>query len=384
MRKLALLILTVLAVLPAAAQDGSPGSQPDYYVKIPYENVNGKLIVTAMVNGVSQRFILDTGAPVSVSRKLAKQLHTTPVDTFLVSDQSGISDSITSIMLKSVMLNDVSFQNVPALVFDQSAFFDCFEVEGIIGSNMLRSSVVQFSTTDSTIIITNNRSNLQLNERYATKLLFDDQNSPIIQLRLGNSLVPFLFDSGSNELLSLTDEHFDALRQYSFFNVVDSACGSVSAGIFGAAQRSELYRIRIPQLWIANALMENTVAITTSGSHSRMGSRILEHGLLTIDYANERFYFQPHEAVTNLNEKLWPVSLNLSNSGQLVVGTVWDGSITNISSGNLITAVNGIGTQNHSYCSYMLQPVLPKGTLTAFLTVVDSSGTERELAIQKR
>lgn len=49
--------------------------QKRYLQKISYQNMDGKLIVPVSINGKTYNFLFDTGAPLTISDKLFKELN---------------------------------------------------------------------------------------------------------------------------------------------------------------------------------------------------------------------------------------------------------------------------------------------------------------------
>lgn len=365
-------------------------AEPDttgYYVKLPYEEVKNKLIIKAEVGGKQRRFIFDTGAVTCISRALADELGLNKDENVNVIDQSGKQDSVPLIALDRVAFDSIGFRNVPALVVEKSVFFDCFHVDGFIGSNLLHKSIVQISSEDSTIIITDRIDSLGLQKKYATKLYLDSkQSNPYFTIKFGNTKLRLLFDSGSDDLISMDIHEFEKLRNRKIFRVLGKAYGNHSIGMFGVAENVEMYRLYLARFLLGKNRMANAIIHTTEGV-SRMGIKLTNHGKVTIDYLNKRFYFEPydkHKEYTNVREQFWTVSPSIED-GALIVGTVWDDLGQSINQGDLIIAINGVSYKQRTECEILLEPLInSEEEAEAILTIENKDGVRRNVKIVKQ
>lgn len=97
----------------------------DYYAELPFEYLNGKVIITVNINGKPRRFLLDTGAPSLITEKLGTEIGLEISRKIYVGDQSGKQDSVKAGILPSMHLGGVEFINTPVLIVDQPMIFDC-------------------------------------------------------------------------------------------------------------------------------------------------------------------------------------------------------------------------------------------------------------------
>ena len=363
----------------------------EYYVKLPYEDINGKLIVKAEVGGKQRRFILNTGATTCISRVLADELvlleQKIGEEEESETEENSKQDSLLSfIVLDKVVFDTTAFRNVPALVFEESIFFDCFKVDGFIGSNMLQKSIIQFSKKDSTITITNQPNLLRLNKKSSTKLYFEkEQSIPYFYAKLGKTRLRFLFDSGSNELISMSSDDFFKLQNKNIFQILGSAYGSVALDMFNVAENVEMYRLYLPRFIVGSSRLANAI-IHTAESKSRMGVKLLNYGTVTVDYVGRKLYFEPNNTdrpYTNVREQHWTVSASIQD-GLLTVGTVWDNLGQNINQGDRIIAIDGVGYKQRSLCDILLRPLIDKRKNEALLTIENKDGVRRNVKIIKQ
>ncbi|TXG39433.1 retropepsin-like aspartic protease [Seonamhaeicola maritimus] len=334
----------------------------NYYTEIEYENVRDKIIIPVSINGKSYRFLFDTGAPNLVSKEILSSINFKKSRSLSVTDANQKKQRMDLVSLPNLTIGNVTFKNTSALVFNgkDNLVFDCFEVDGIIGSNLLRKSIVKINSKKQIIILTNDVKKLTLKKEHASKLtLVGNQSSPYIYIKLkgehsGNENL--LLDTGASGFYDLSKNNYKVLQEKKIVEVISKANGSSSVGMFGVAEKSEQYRLKIPELIINNQVFQNVITTTGDDNNSRIGSDILKYGNITLDFVNKLFYLDVFETENDLNEKLYGFSPTIVNN-KLTVGFVWEDTLKDqIEFGDEIIEIDGVNFQNKEVCDFLVKP----------------------------
>lgn len=330
---------------------------------IPYENIKGKLMVKVQINEKPYKFLLDTGAPFAVSEKIFKELNLKTVDNVDLRDSSGKTEKMIITSLPDLQVGEIHFKDSPGIVFQETSaeILDCFGVDGIIGSNMLRNSVIQFDDRNKKITITDNPNNLALKRApYQQLALSQSQSNPFIRiiLRKGekNETDDVLFDTGADSFyeMSLTKYRFFKEKSDVITEIAENN-GTNSWGLHGMNDKELQYMLEIPQIILTEEKFENVRITTTESNESRMGSHILEFGKVTLDYHKKRFYFEPYENTDRkrVSKKSWSVLPTLQNK-KFVVGMIWDKNLEKeINQGDEILQFGTLNFENKPFCDYV-------------------------------
>lgn len=362
-------------------------NQKGYFTAIEYESVRGKVIVKAAIGGKTYRFIVDTGAPNVITKALFKELNPTVLSKVQAQDGNGKVDSITVVRLNEITLGNVVFNGIPALVSNDSFIFECHKVDGFIGSNMLRNSIVQFSSKDHKMILTDQSSKLALDKKYGSDLvLTPSQSSPYFKVKVkgeNKGTVELLFDLGMEGLYDLALRHYSVLEKENIFTVLAKSKGSRVMSLNGMASDTTLYQLRLPELNINGGYLKNVSVQTTASNNSRIGSDLLKYGLVTLDYKNKKFYFQSFESSVDIYKKELPISITLKDN-KLVVGVIWDETLKDkISLGDQLIAIDDINYSNVDLCNVITQPSMFEGKDQFTLTLQGSDGVIKKVTINK-
>ncbi|MFC7345902.1 retropepsin-like aspartic protease [Chryseobacterium zhengzhouense] len=335
-------------------------SPKKYNQIIPYEKIKGKLMVKVLINGKSYNFLFDTGAPFAVSEKIFKELNLKTIGNVDLHDSSGKVEKMIITSLPDLQVGEIHFKDSPGIVFQEASaeILDCFGVDGIIGSNMLRNSVVQFDDRKKQITITDNAKNLSLNtDVYQELMLSPSQSNPFITiiLKSGKNIAPdkILVDSGADSFYEMSLGVLKFLKEKSDVTLpVAESTGSYGWGFHGTNDSQLQYIVEVPELSFNNEKFENIRVSTTESGESRMGARSFQFGKVTLDYRKKRFYFEPYENTdkSKTSEKTWSIAPTIRDK-KFVVGIIWDKNLEKeINRGDEILQFGSLDFQNKDFC----------------------------------
>jgi len=359
-----------------------------YHIILPCEYKNLP-VVDVRIAGKNYRFLFDTGAITSIGEKIINELKLEPVDRMNVMDAEGRSDSLYVYSLPEIFLGGVAFNDIPALQMKEGELNRCLAYDGVIGSNLLRNSIVRFSYPDNTIEIADNPQSFNLKQKYAQKMMVHSfQSSPFIKTVLRDrrtANVELLFDSGMSGLFDLSLRHFYLFCDNKVFSdIVQEGKGRLVYTFSGIASDTVLYRLRIPRLEIGKSKYENVQINTTVHDDSRIGIQWLKYGIATLDYKNEKFYFEPYpETTTNLFSKKFPLS-PIPQGNKLTVGAIWDESLNDkISVGDQILSIDDINFENMDECELFVSDFNFDEKDSCLFKIRDKQGNIKKIQIDK-
>lgn len=349
----------------------------NYFEKIPYEFINGKIIINVRIGNKSYRFLLDTGASSAISEKILKSVKTKKLGSVKMTDQSGITDSTNVVSVPKIKIGNINFVDIPAFVSknDSNLIFECLDIEGIIGSNLLRNSTIQFDSKNKEIILTDKSRKLKLKKRNGLKIELNPlQSNPFVPVKymndkkVGNDFA--LFDSGDNNFFLLSNTAYEQLNeQIEIFELLAESKGSLSMGLFGSAKNNTHYLLNIPNLQLNNVDIQNVTSVNTYGKTSRIGSEIFKYAKVTIDFKKKLFWLEPfqNKKQISLKETLWPIEPVIDNNNKLVIGIIWNKQLTDrINVGDEILEFGSFNFSEMNYCDFLnsnFEVVKPKANL---------------------
>ncbi|MDB5147010.1 MAG: hypothetical protein JWQ57_1030 [Mucilaginibacter sp.] len=357
----------------------------NYYVEIPYQLVHGEIMINVEVGGKKHKFMFDTGAPTGISTALAEQLKAVTLGKFPVGDAGGRSDSVAFVRLDDLKIGNVSFSGIPALgkVPD---FFDCIQAEGIIGSNLMRGSIVSLQSDRHMLIITDQSGKLKLDKTHASTMTIDSLQSQLfITIKLCGASLTMPFDTGMDGFMTFEEQVMEMMKKGGLgqcFEVADKGFGAGMIGAFGLQPYTGKYLVKFPLLQIGDVHFENVYAETNKDVTPVIGSHILNYGNVTLDYINKQFYFDTRTTSNNLDEKHWPFGITVKD-GKLVIALIWSRGKGLVQLGEQILSIDGKDYQNVDICTaFKMKSPLEEKT-SATLVIKDVLGKKRTMQISK-
>ncbi|MEJ2884424.1 retropepsin-like aspartic protease [Pedobacter sp. GR22-6] len=363
-------------------------SQQNYFTKVDYENVVGKIILKATIRGKEYRFVLDTGAPNAISQALLNELNPPLITKMPIWDISNKVDSLSVVSLSGISIGNVIFNDIPTVVPKEQFIFECLGVDGFIGSNMLRNSILQISSNTQKIVITDQVETLKLNNQHASDLfLTKPQSSPIFESTILNTTtanIPLLFDTGSPKLMDIALAHYAFCEKEPIFNLQAKSVGNNAFGIHGPGGDTTQYLLQIPGLNINGTVLNNITAQTVISDDSIVGTELLKYGVVTVDYMHKKFYFEPFKAKNDAATKSFPIAF-IPQNNKVVIGIIWDEQLrSKVSINDQLLAINDVDYTNISACDFILKSKQYEGLSEAKLTLKSPEGKLKKVTISKR
>ncbi len=302
-KALFLLIGPLLLTQSIFCQKSATLTQRDFLEEIEFEWVRGLIFIPVEIEGKTYRFILDTGGTLAISTDIQEQFSFEQVAVANVVGINKLSKKVPYVKVPSVRFGSLEFSNYNAIVSDYSEYpFSCLAADGIIGRDFLRGLILELNLPEKKIKLSDNSLKLSLPKGGEIPVKIQRKTSmPYIKVEVS----PFgkewvVFDSGSDDLFSFKTKTIEQLRQKSRFkqHPVETYFGVTSLGSSGVIPKPmAAYTTYIEQLELGDAVLEGFYADVSKRSRSRVGTGLMKYGVITIDYQQKKFYFQPKESI---------------------------------------------------------------------------------------
>jgi hypothetical protein len=359
-------------------------SSKAYYEEIPYEAVDGAIFIYPEINGKKRKFFFDTGAPTQIDSALFYELHLAVTSRTDITDANGAKDSMNVVSVPEIKLDSISFKQIPALIADND-IYKCWQVDGVIGSNLIRNSIVRINSKKHVIILTNQLKMLPVNKKKRATMLTDPiQSFPFVVVWLkGKTTLLAGFDTGDDKFFIMTENDMKRFNAINTFEKVSSGFGSGHLSLFGFQKSDTTYRLKFKQLTIGGYLFNNVTTETNKSDLTRIGAKMLDYGIVTLDFIHHSFYFEPDSDQINLDEKRWPVQVIISGN-KLIAGIIWDSYKDKINPGQQIVAVDDTPCLSADLCDWINDKIgLSKDKQTTTLSIKQANGDIKKITLVK-
>lgn len=385
------LLVFLLLLLPAAgiSQDftfnqGTP-VEKNYYQEIPYETINGKLFLTCTIGGKPHRFLFDTGAPCTINKDLAAQLKLPVLNRVRMVDAYSHEDSTNTVQLNGLMLGNITFNQVPATTLFPD-FYSCMNIDGVIGANILRNSIVRIDSKKHLITITDQEKKLSLKQKNSAPLVTNmgQQSDPQISFPFNKQLnLRLTFDSGDSQFMRLSDEVVGLLKPYHVMDSASIAYGATGLSAFGTDDLQIQHLYKVAPFTIGNAKFHSLVTHSNPTQSPAIGAELLDYGVLTLDFIHSKYYFDAYQADVALNNKRWNASYTYAD-GKLIIAIILKAAEGLVNLGDQVLNIDGVDCTQVTICDYVNKMwALLDDKETAQLTVKTKQGDIKKITINK-
>lgn len=262
---------------------------------IPFKTTDGKIIIEATVNGEAADFVLDLAGHNALLPEAVKKLR---IDT----EKEGSFGAYRNFVFKDVLTdkicelgtlaigNNTFNSDLPAFILKDEPYLRKLGVMGVLNSAIFRTSVLTIDMQRKKITITQpyRPSYMKLNYRESFQLITGLGVSCPISIQ--GKPVSLLLDTWSDGLINLTEKDF---KEWSAL-YPQGILQKVSMGYKEAAK--EEASLILPETMFVKTKIDDALAVKNpSLKSSVIGKKLLDYGILSVDYLHQKVYFQPFD-----------------------------------------------------------------------------------------
>jgi hypothetical protein len=291
------------------------------------------IVVPVRLSGSDQddEFIVDSGAPLTLSTDLVRQLALPTAGQVNIAGPEGKVRSVPLARVDRLDVAGVAFENIGGVVawVKPPSPLACLSRNGLLGASLMHTAIWQIDFAARNVTLTNELGRLDhvANAQQIPFTRADGSGSPRIAVRVNSTPdVSLLVDLGFNGSLAIPA---DLYKRTGNAMTVDMprGHGAASTTVFGQSEASrrigQLRELRIGSLSLEGFPVETGEAV----SDFHVGVDLLRHFIVTLDWKNDDLYLQRRAPKAELYPRFESYGFMPSmHGGQLVVGFLWDES----------------------------------------------------------
>lgn len=356
------LIFTSCGSVNKRLLQGGSVVQEVFLEKIPFVFEHDLPFVEVEIEGVTYRFLLDTGAPTVISYELMDKLQLKPRSKININDSQGNRKKERTVKIPEIRLGNVAFQNIGAAVVDLNHTFEikCLKIDGILGANQMSKAIWEINYATQEIIVTNDLANLDLTSvdhslQFRTP---SPQKTPKVKATIGETSYYLTYDTGSNNFLELPIHRYrDTIRTMPHI----SNYGSTSAGVYGISKADTLLYTKLPLLLLDTTKFENHI-VSFDHTSAVIGNRFLKNFTTILDWNTQIIYLK--KVSNHHTDYLETFGVKYRyHEGKFIVTEISLDMGHNIQLGDIIHSINDLNFINISEsdaCDYLFNSPLRK------------------------
>ena len=362
--------------------------QKKFNETVAYEEDHELALIPVTIDGKTYTFLFDTGATTVVSTELRDRLGLKVLFSNKLVDGSGTVNDEKIYGMDALQLGSVTFTNVAVAAMDFSKFEEmfCVKLDGIFGTNLMRTAHWKIDYNNKSITFSDKRIKPE-GKTTAIDFIEGFSGSPMIKHYFGEYNYYSMMDTGYNGNFSFPDSLFFKSRKSKELNYKRSM-GRSSVTLYESKPNAE-YTVMIDSIQMDSYFMKNQIARVSPGDIALTGNATFaKFGTIILDWKSHKIYVPDMTIKDDTDLPTYGFNPWFSNN-TLHVGLVWDDSPAGkqgMEVGDVITSINGTDTKTLSqetWCKlleFFTNREEKQGTMVLTLLKKDGSTKKLELA----
>lgn len=365
--------------------NGAVGDQ-HFTETIAFENPLNLVIIPVNIRGEIFRFLFDTGAPNAISVELQQKFLFDEIDKRSIRDSQGKTKKVKYVELDTISLGAIDFMETAAFIVDFKAnpVLDCLDLDGILGSNLMRFCTWRVDYSNKTLVFTNQPEKLPYSADYReTSFKTNEQHAIRIDFKVGKTTIKNLkIDYGSTSSVSVPSKAYKTLKDNGYLTDPMTEVGFSQSGIFGefVADTTEYGVINSGKI---DAYDFGKVEIK-NGEKSLFGSGVLKNYVVTMNWPKRTIGFEKLQIEPPFVRNRFGLSPAFYNENVIVKSIIVNGPAHNsgLTPGMIIKAIDDFEFEGiEDFCSYILRNTKSKHSI---FIQVDLQGSLKSFEIKAR
>lgn len=279
-------------------------SEENYKVTLPFQIKNGFIIVKVEIENENYNFILDTGTPTLISRKLAETLNLKIIDSVRASDVFNKKQSNEYTRIENIKIGTIDFVGTVALIndFNSMPMWSSLGIDGFFGSNLMQHAIWDIDFSQNQIIITDNESKLNLPEKLIeNKLFIGYDRTPAIGCKInGEKIWNFTVDFGFSGDIVIPFSEFEKQKESGQISDFTESKTHGAIGIYGKQDKKRVsYTGKINELEFGNSILTNQKVYSEQYLTHRFGLNFFRNYRVILNWNSKKIKLIENKENTN-------------------------------------------------------------------------------------
>ncbi|GAA4154202.1 hypothetical protein GCM10022217_10940 [Chryseobacterium ginsenosidimutans] len=252
---------------------------------IPFELIDGKIVVSLNIKNNPYNFIFDSGAFTIISSELKDQLKEKKSTTIFEGvDANNAKSKMEVFSTDNLQVADLNIKNVNFSFADIGWMSGraCKKISGIFGANMMKGKIWRIDFKSKTITVFDKPQ--ELANPIAT-IPFSEENFtnvPRINAKIRNQNIEFIFDTGSGMGFTVNQTVYDKIKDKDFLTFEGLLSQSLNSIVKGQRQ------VDLMDIELNDTKLGNQIIDSSSDSPNLIGTRFIENYLVDLDFINKK------------------------------------------------------------------------------------------------
>ena len=279
-------------------------SEENFKVTLPFEIKDGFIIVKVEIENKNYNFILDTGTPTLVSKKLAETLNLKVTDSVKASDVFNKKQSNEYSRIEKIRIGTIDFVGTVALIndFNSIPMWSSLDIDGFFGSNLMQHAIWDIDFNQNQITITDNESKLNLPEKIIeNKIFIGYDRTPAIGCKInGEKIWNFTVDFGFSGDIVIPFSEFEKQKEGGQISDFTESKTNGAIGVYGKQNDTRVsYTGKINEIEFGNSILTNEKVYSEQYLSQRFGLDFFRNYRVILNWNSRKIKLIENKKNTN-------------------------------------------------------------------------------------
>lgn len=316
---------------------------------IPFELIEGKIVLKVTIKNDQHHFIFDTGAFTIISDELKDKINAKKSDIiFEAIDANNAKSKMDVFTINTLKIADLNIKNVNFSFADISWISSraCKKISGILGANMMKDRVWQIDFKNKTLTVSDKIENASSSG--LVEIPFTEGNFtsvPKIEVNIRGHILDYIFDTGSGMSFSLNQQSYNKIKDNNFLvfeGLLAQSLNSISKG----ERQVDLMEVQLGNVNVGNQIIDSSLEAT-----NLLGTKFMEDYLVVLDCINKKIILYPNGNQPEYNS--FGVSFAVSKDALIIVNKLQIPQLSELTVAEKIIKINNIDVSvvnNEMFC----------------------------------
>lgn len=342
---------------------------------IPFEYIDGKIIINVDIKNKKHNFIFDTGALTIISSELKGSLNEKKSNiVFEATDANNAKSTMDLFSTNELKVENLKFKNIDFSFADISWMESraCKKISGIFGANMMANKFWRLDFKAKTIVVSDQSIK---NSTGGISIPFIEVNfthSPEASFKIRNQNFSFLFDTGAGNGFTLDSSSYNLVKDNKFLTFEGLLSQSLSSVSKGERQ------FDVMEVEVNNTILGNQIVDNSNDSRNLVGTRFMENYIVDLDFLRKKIIL--HKTEKTLEYNSFGISFAPVDNHLVIVNKLKISQLSELNVGDKIIKVNNMDASKISIKSFCeIKTIMDNSQI---ITIQNESG--KEFRLEKR
>jgi len=305
---------------------------------IPFELIEGKIILNVKIKNDQHNFLFDTGAFTVISSELKDKINARKSNIIFEGiDANNVKSKMDVYTINALKVAGLNIKNVNFSFADIGWMSSraCKKISGILGANTMKDKVWEIDFKNKILTVSDKiESEFSSGSIIIPFIEGNFTNVPKLEVEIRGQKLDYFFDTGSGMSFSLNQQSYNKIKDDNFLifeGLLAQSLNSISKG----ERQVDLMEVRFGNVNVGNQIIDSSPETI-----NLLGTKFMENYLVILDFINKKIILNPNGNKPEYNS--FGVSFAIHKDNLIIVNKLQVTQLSELKLGDKILKINSV------------------------------------------